>query len=700
MLNKLAFRNMKRSARDYLVYILTMTVVTALMYSANSLFFQNNLAAHFSLEDIDMMAVMIGLATFFIVLIVSWLINYMVRFMLEKRSTEFGIYLLLGMKKKTVSRLYIRENILLGSVAFLLGCILGVLLQQILFTVMFSMVRMEYHLHISLNRQTILMTVLCYAGCYLLALLRCRRKFRKMNIQALMNAKRQNEEIREKHEGLKKLILPLSVIFIFLFWTVFGMLSNVKDILLFLVGLVLTIYLFYTGLSAWIICYVRGKGSGIYQGQNLFLLRQFASKVRTMQFTLGTLTSLFTLALMGASIALMFSTFENTVLDDKFPFDIQMFSVDLEDDFGEEKAIIDALGMEPQYYSYHIYTDQEIQVNTWILTHLRAWGTMYHNADGTPNIWKIKNVLSHNIFYYPYDTYMGISDYNHLRVMLGYAEIPLASGEYLVQIKPRLYKEVQEIDKDLQIADATGQGLLACAGIVGNPFSQDGHNGADYILVVPDAVLERMTPYYTELVADVDGEIPIELQNSLDALEKEDEDLPISYAKNYIVSMNPEMRLCIGSDNIVTYSGTYLVRDSLISMLKYILGSVIIPLFYIGLVFVCVAMTVLSVQQLSDSAKYKFRYDVLAKLGLDRRQIRRLILTQLAAYYLCPALLAIVISGKMILFVSRRFVDLTGVPAASGRFFLESIALFFGIYLVYFIVTYVGFQRNIEEKRR
>ena len=64
------------------------------------------------------------------------------------------------------------------------------------------------------------------------------------------------------------------------------------------------------------------------------------------------------------------------------------------------------------------------------------------------------------------------------------------------------------------------------------------------------------------------------------------------------------------------------------------------------------------------------------------------------------ALLAIVISGKMILFVSSRFVDLTGVPAASGRFFLESIALFFGIYLVYFIVTYVGFQRNIEEKRR
>ena len=161
MLNKLAFRNMKRSARDYLVYILTMTVVTALMYSFNSLFFQNELAVYFSLGGADMMSAMISLATFFIVLIVAWLINYMVRFMLEKRSTEFGIYLLLGMKKKTVSQLYIRENILLGCAAFLLGCVLGVLLQQILLTIMFSMVRMEYHLHISINRRTVLLPVIC-----------------------------------------------------------------------------------------------------------------------------------------------------------------------------------------------------------------------------------------------------------------------------------------------------------------------------------------------------------------------------------------------------------------------------------------------------------------------------------------------------------------------------------------------------------
>lgn len=39
-------------------------------------------------EMAAIMAAMIGIATFFIVLIVAWLINYMVRFMLEKGAVN------------------------------------------------------------------------------------------------------------------------------------------------------------------------------------------------------------------------------------------------------------------------------------------------------------------------------------------------------------------------------------------------------------------------------------------------------------------------------------------------------------------------------------------------------------------------------------------------------------------------------------
>lgn len=690
MLGKLAFRNMKRSAGDYLVYTLTMTVVTALMYAFNSLIFQNIIETS---EMAIMMKAMLGMATVFIVLIVAWLINYMVHFMLEKRSAEFGIYMLLGMKKKTISRLYMRENILLGTLSFIVGIPLGILFQQVLLAVMSAMVYMEYKIQISFNIWTILMTVLCYGGCYLLALISCRRKFRRMNISALMNAKRKNEEIKEKHESVKRIFFPLAVLFILVFWALFGSLSGVGEILFFLIGLVLTIYLFFTGISAWIICYVRKHGNGIYKGQNLFLLRQFASKVRTMQFTMGTLTSLFTLALMGASVALMFNSYETTVLQGKFPFDIQIYSSDPQADFKEEKKIIEQNTDLQSFYSYHIYTDETDQANRWMLTNNQtAWGGMYVNKDGSPKEKEIREMLEEDGTYYRYDTYMGISDYNHLRESLGYEGVELGSREYLIHMKPRLGNELKNMAQGITVTDANGKDTLVCKGIYTEYFSQDGHNGADYVIVVPDEVLGRMKPYYSEMTAEIKGQAPKDLQLKLDSIERKTES-EVEFLGHFI-----DKGLCYGSDNIVTYAAVNLVRDNLIPEVKYMLASIIIPFFYIGLVFVCVAVTVLSVQQLSDSAKHKERYEVLKKLGVGSRKIRGLVAKQLVAYYLCPALLAMVISGKMILFASEKFVLLTGVPISAGIFFAESAGLFLGIYVVYFLVTYVRFVRNIERK--
>lgn len=101
MLNKLAFRNAKRSLKDYLIYIITMTIIAAMMFAFDSMIFSKEVINMCS--EAGIMAVMLGIATFFIVLIVAWLINYMAKFMLEKRSKEFGTYLLLGMKRKEIS---------------------------------------------------------------------------------------------------------------------------------------------------------------------------------------------------------------------------------------------------------------------------------------------------------------------------------------------------------------------------------------------------------------------------------------------------------------------------------------------------------------------------------------------------------------------------------------------------------------------
>ena len=124
------------------------------------------------------------------------------------------------------------------------------------------------------------------------------------------------------------------------------------------------------------------------------------------------------------------------------------------------------------------------------------------------------------------------------------------------------------------------------------------------------------------------------------------------------------------------------------------------PCMYIGLVFLCIALTVLSVQQLSDSAKYRYRYQVLAKIGLGRRAIHKTVFYQLFGYYLCPALFSAAVSGIVAGYVGSAFNFYTGVSTPVFQYFGLSFLLFFGVYAVYFAATYVGFIRNIEEVRR
>ena len=690
MLGKLAFRNVKRSAKDYLVYLLTMTFVTALMFSFNTVLFSEQIKTSPDSEGI--MEILIGLATFFVVLIVAWLIHYMVRFMLDKRSREFGIYLLIGMERKEITRLYIRENLLLGFLAFGSGLVLGGLLQQVLFSILAHIMQLEYQIHLEYHKACVLMTAGCYGGCYLLALLRCRKKFRKMSIHRLMNAEKQNEKIQESHEAWKRILFPVSLLFMAVFgwWLLRGVIRDTGEIVGFLVGLVLVIYLFYMGLSSWIVCYIRKRGRKIYHGANLFLLRQFSSKIRSMQFTMGTLTSLFTLALLGSTVALMLRDFQNQMLKGKFPFDVQIYSPDTEDDFAQELDILKKETNIQEIYRYSIYENADAQVNAWLYTHLKTFGTMYQNPDGTPDEKALlEEVEEHtNGTYFSYDTYMKVSDYNHLRSLLGYKEITLGKQQYALHMKERIYKETGDFSSHLRIkADETE---LLCSGIYTEPFSQDGHNGADYIIIVPDQTVEGMNPYYAELVAQIQGKAPANLQQTLDGLLEEKEET----ARQNLPNGNSGY----GSDSVVSYYSKNMVRDNLISEIKYMLSSITFPCFYIGLVFLCAAFTVLAVQQLSDSAKYKFRYGVLEQLGLNRREKEQIIWKQLAAYYLCPALFAGVISGMISVFISYKFIFYTGVEASVIRYFVASSGLFFGIYALYFVATYVGFKRNVNIK--
>ena len=113
MLIKLSLRNARRQLKEYSIYFATITISIAMLYSFNSFIFSNafqHLVRIFSDSGDNGTTYVVIFYSCIIVVVVGWLISYMLNFMLRKLSSEFATYMLLGIEKKEICRLYIREN--------------------------------------------------------------------------------------------------------------------------------------------------------------------------------------------------------------------------------------------------------------------------------------------------------------------------------------------------------------------------------------------------------------------------------------------------------------------------------------------------------------------------------------------------------------------------------------------------------------
>ena len=99
MYSKLAFRNIRRSLRDYIIYFVTLTLTASLMYSFLALGFSPDILA--MTENMSMLTSGILMLSVLVALLSSFIVGYAIRFMLSQRKKEFAAYELMGMEVKT-----------------------------------------------------------------------------------------------------------------------------------------------------------------------------------------------------------------------------------------------------------------------------------------------------------------------------------------------------------------------------------------------------------------------------------------------------------------------------------------------------------------------------------------------------------------------------------------------------------------------
>ena len=122
----------------------------------------------------------------------------------------------------------------------------------------------------------------------------------------------------------------------------------------------------------------------------------------------------------------------------------------------------------------------------------------------------------------------------------------------------------------------------------------------------------------------------------------------------------------------------------------------VFPLYYLAPILTMTAAAILTIQQLSESERYRRQFALLEKLEMDRREMAKALRKQFTIYYAMSALPPVLISVPFVFHLSKSAGDntLIGVDR-SPAIVLGMLALFFFIYSIYIVLAYTGLKRNV-----
>lgn len=677
MLGKLSVRNAKRQAKDYIIYFITVIISVALMFSFNSIAVSEDIS-ELSTYMKDFGKAISGISVI-IIFVMAWLINYTMKFMLEKRSKEFGTYQILGIEKKDISNMFTLENILIGSLAFVLGVGAGLFLNQFLTSIIMNLFNQPYQIQIVFDIKAVGLTALYFFGIFVLVLLNCRRKIKKTKVYNLLYADKKNENNVIKKSKGNIIVFITSLVLLLLAYFIndreFSNMSNMtgRNIFIALVMLIIGIYLFYISISSFIVKRYLQNKSRKYKKSNMFLYRNLTSKINTMSITMGTIALMFTFILVGGNVALLMNNMLNNEIEMGYPFEITMSSLDK--DFSIYKDYINKNAKVKEMYEYDLYD--------------------VHNTN-------IRRALDGSAFesryYYDTDSVMLLKDYNKLRQMLGYEQVSLGENEAIIHsMKTAEEKFEKYIEKNNSIEICNKK--LTIKQVNGESISQISFNGYTYCIVVPDYMEQLLLNEQIETRKDGDLIYNHKLAVTTEEITTQD------FARG-LEELIPREEFTITSEyggeryeqSIERGLAYFHTKGERLSEAKSFYAIISFLAFYVALIFVMATATLLAIQQLSDSEKYKYRYELLKKLGMDELEINRTIFKQLFFYFAIPMLLPFILSIPIILSISKIFTI-----AVTIEEIIRNIGIIYGMFIlvygIYFIATDVQFTRNIEEIR-
>ena len=661
---KLIIKNVRKNIRDYLIYFLTLMISVSVFYAFNSISDQPAFSEMGMTKTLlyDQLGILLSTLTVLIAVVLAFLIIYANQFLLKRRKKELGLYMVLGMKKGRISRIFAGETFCVGVIALVTGLCLGVALSQGISLValkLFAIELSKFQLVFSMG--AFQKTALCFAVIFLLVMTFNVWSVSSVQLIDLLTAGRKNETSQNRSRLLPVLLFLVSLACILSSGVMFyrnGILPSRENRSFQVAGILLVAgtFLFFYSLSTVFVQVLRANSNVYLKGLNTFLVRQVGSKIRTNYFIMTIVCGLLTVTICAVSVGVSTALAMNELSGSATPYDLNVLSnVSMDGD----SSILEYLASKDADLSGYAENMEQISIYEADFT----YGSLFEGQN--VELWPIDEGISDSGV-----SVLAVSDFNRALTMQGKEPVALTENQYLLNCN---YKGTfQYVEKALE-----SHADLVLAGI---PLQR-----------ASDTVLEET--YFMTSVGNNDRGSLIVPDAVVHSLTKDVNVLLVQYRPDADSDAVLQKMIPIGLDD--THGYRYAEKNMMYDMFYGLNALISFLCCYIGLIFLLICAALLALKQLTETTDNIYRYGLLQKLGAKKEQINRALLFQTAIFFAAPLAVAGIFSAVLMGKAMEIVEEFMNIHISTNLGF--TVVLFLVVYGSYFLATYLSCKRMVVE---
>ena len=610
--SRLALTGIKKNKKLYIPYILTCIGMVMMFYIIT---FLSSSDMMMNYPGGETMRGILGFGVYVIGFFAVIFLFYTNSFLVRRRKKEFGLYNILGMGKRNIARVMLWETLFIGAFSIAVGMALGVLFSKLAELVMVNIMSMDVTFGVTIDYKAIYYTVVLFSVIFFLILLNSLRQVHLSNPIALLHS----ENAGEKPPKANWFFAVLGVLILgcayYLAVTIKDPVTTLAAFFFAVIMVIIATYLiFISGSVAF--CKILQKKKNYYYKTNHFVsVSSMSYRMKRNGAGLASICILCTMVLVMISSTVCLYLGKEDSLRERYPrnINITMTSQIYSDLISQDANSIAKMSIETaENMGYKPVNAIDYTMLSFV-SYIRDGEIVFDDGENgfnyaTSDLWQIFIV--------------SLDDYNRLT----------GSQENLNEDEVMIYTS-KDMDYNYDVLKIKGQEPLNIKKVV-TDFE---NNGVDTMQIIPALYifvpdLELQTEMISEQSENTIGNINRFVGYDLDATDQQQTDV---------------------FNEIYDWLRTSQVNSADSSMYVYVEGvanekfeffGLYGGLFFLGIilgiVFIFAAVLIMYYKQVSEGYEDQSRFEIMQKVGMTKREIKKSINSQMLTVFFMPLIAA------------------------------------------------------------